>query len=170
MLLARIASRANRFGDAHALFDEARDALLSVGAEGELLIADAYRAECLAFEGRHADAVHAVDDVLARAPARGEHSLAPLLLRVTGIAAAQRGDIEGAFAAFDGSCVAARNLAADHEVALTLDVVVQLGELDGSDTAEARRERDEIFARLDVQWTPDVPLAPSPAVAVPSAP
>jgi tetratricopeptide (TPR) repeat protein len=160
MLLARVASRAGRFEDAHARFDEARADMLSVGTEGELLIADAYRAECLALEGRTDDAAACAADASARAERNAVHMLEPLLRRVDAIVAAQQGDDGAARQHLMSSIAAASALQADHELGLTLDVQARLEQADGTDASATIAARDEIFARLDVVATPPVPLRP----------
>jgi class 3 adenylate cyclase/tetratricopeptide (TPR) repeat protein len=161
MLLARVAARAGRFDDAHARFDEARAEMTAIGAEGELLIADAYHAECLALEGRTEAAAEAVAETSARADRSGMQMLAPLLRRVDAIVAAQRGDAAEARRRLAASIAVAKSLEADHELGLTLDVEVQLDLAEGRDASEAIATRDEIFARLDVAQTPRIRLTGS---------
>jgi tetratricopeptide (TPR) repeat protein len=159
MLLGRVAARAGRFADAYERFDDARAEMLAVGAEGELLIADAYRAECLALEGRGDDAARCAADVSARAQRSGMHMLEPLLHRVDAIVAAQHGDLVATRRHLASSVAAASALQADHELGLTLDVQAQLDTSDRPGAAETIASRDEIFGRLDVVSTPRVPLA-----------
>jgi tetratricopeptide (TPR) repeat protein len=159
MLLGRVAARAGRFTDAHERFDDARAEMVAVGAEGELLIADAYRAECLALEGRSDDAARCAADVSARAQRSGMHMLEPLLYRVDAIVAAQHGDLAAARRHLASSVASASVLQADHELGLTLDVQAQLDASDGPGAPETIASRDEIFGRLDVVSAPRVPLA-----------
>jgi tetratricopeptide (TPR) repeat protein len=160
--LGRVASRDGRFDEAEALFAVARGLFGEVGADGEVLQADAFVAECDVLRGRWSDALRVAEDALSRsATIEGGGAHGPLLHRVRGYALAQRGDVDGARAEFDESLRTARSRNADYEVALALQALERLAEREGSAVdPEVAVERRAVFDRLGVVGTPSVPLAP----------
>ena len=153
--LGRVASRAGRFDEARQLLGEARAVLEEIGAENEILQADAFAAECDIFGGRWQDALRVTESALARAETtEGGGSHAPLLHRVRGYAQAQRGNLEAARTELEESLRSARARNAAYEVALTLEALEHLAEREGAaHDVTLARERRLIFARLGVRET-----------------
>jgi tetratricopeptide (TPR) repeat protein len=137
MLLGRSAARDGRFADAVALLEEAIADLAGHGMQ-DAVLAESYLAEALAFAGEHDHAIVLLDKVdrLPGAPR-------PLLLRVRAMTAADpRPGLREALAA-------AREDESDHDIALTLDLLLAQPE-PGPDAVALRTERDALFDRLGV--------------------
>jgi tetratricopeptide (TPR) repeat protein len=165
--LGRVASRAGRFDEALASFDEARAEYVDVGAASLVLETDARIAECLLFEAKADDVLEIVDGALRRAEAMGGMGAQVAMLhRLRGYALAQRAAFEAASAAFDQSLAIARARDAAFELALTLRAKCELAALTGDPSAPAcEQESEAIFTQLDVVHVPRVPL-PRPATAI----
>jgi tetratricopeptide (TPR) repeat protein len=137
MLLGRAAARAGRFPEAFALLDEAVADLAAHGMQ-DAVLAESYLAEARALAGDHDHAVVLLDklDRLPGAPR-------PLLLRVRAMTAPDpRPGLRAALAA-------ARDEESDHDIALTLDLLLA-GPDPGPDAAALADERDALFRRLGV--------------------
>jgi class 3 adenylate cyclase/tetratricopeptide (TPR) repeat protein len=137
MLLGRTAARAGRFDDAHALLEEAIADLAGHGMQ-DAVLAESYLAEALALAGE-ADRALVVLDKLDRVPGAPR----PLLLRVRAMTAPDPTP------GLHGALAAARDEESDHDVALTLDLLVRSAPDDPAAKAWAD-ERDELCARLGI--------------------
>jgi class 3 adenylate cyclase/tetratricopeptide (TPR) repeat protein len=137
MLLGRSAARGGRFADAFALLEEAITDLAGHGMQ-DAVLAESYLAEALALAGEYDRAVVLLDklDRLPGAPR-------PLLLRVRAMTASD--PRPGLRDALD----AARDEESDHDVALTLDLLIAQPD-PGPAADELRAERDALFSRLGV--------------------
>ena len=169
-VLARVAAGRGEFAEALRLIEEAIAGFRAIGSHAEALEARARLAEILQVSG-DADAARSVaDDAIAQARALGGVSeQLPLLHRVRGAALARSGDSGAAHAALTDSLEAARHRDAEHDVALTLRAMAQLGRDRDAVAAEAlEREAVEVLARLRVEWTLDLLAADGrpPRVAV----
>ena len=153
--LGRLAAEESRFADAHTFLDDARDLLVSLGAESFLIEADARRAQAFVLEGRHGDVVELATTALERMRTTGELGVRSALLeRLLGLAAIQARTPERAPAHFDESLRLARALGADYELGRTLHAKVVTGFATAEETAEA----ESILARLGIVSLPEVPL------------
>jgi tetratricopeptide (TPR) repeat protein len=172
----RVARARGEFGDARRLFTTAHGEAQHVGGHAEMLEVSSRLAECLLASGHVDEALSLADESLRRSRARGgvAPQVAPLQ-RVRGLALWHRGDA-AAGDALMLSLAAARDRSADYEVALTLQALVawrrgggHLGVVDASgdvEVAAMEDERDRIFERLGVVWTPELAVgatgAPEP--------
>jgi class 3 adenylate cyclase/tetratricopeptide (TPR) repeat protein len=158
--LGRLAARTGRFDEAHSSFARAREELQRVGAGGDLMELDAREAECFLLEDRTADALTRADAVLASLEEPTIGSLVPLLQRVRGYALARSDGLAEARRAFEASLAASRARSADHESAMTLQALVRLGRLEGTDETELYEESGRLLDALAVIAVPAFPLQP----------
>ena len=153
--LGRAAARAGRFDDAHARFGEANAIFEELAAERFKVEAKAREAECLVFEGRHANALAVVAecrDLARKTPVGG---LEALIERNHGFALCQARRREEALPHFEQSLELARGQKAEFEIALTLRAMAAVG-FDDADRLQA--ESDAILERLGVVSVAKVPL------------
>jgi class 3 adenylate cyclase len=154
--LGRAAARGGRFGEAHAFLDEAVEKLREIGSDSLALEADARRAECFVFEGRHRDAARLAEQSLARAAELGRlDTMGPMLERALGYALHQGRQGTKARPHLEESLRLAREAQAEYEVALTLRALAETG---APQAEEQAAEAAAIFERLGVIATPRVPL------------
>jgi class 3 adenylate cyclase/tetratricopeptide (TPR) repeat protein len=150
--LGRAAARLGRFDEALKLLDEALAAFGTLGSDALGQETDARRAESYVLAGHFQDALDVVPSLLDGA---GENPLLdPFLERLHGYALVQARRAEEARPRFERSLELARELAADYEVALTLEAMSRTRLGDDHDEVESK----EIFERLGVVSTPRVPL------------
>lgn len=150
--LGRLAARAGRFDEALELLRSARVDYVRDGEHAEVLETDARLAECLLLQGNASLALDAANAGLARAPsAAGVLPQVPLLQRVRGVALAQLGRYDDAFAALDASLSAAEERRARHEVAWTLAAFVAARRAAGQPADDALTgRRAELFSQLGI--------------------
>ncbi len=153
--LGRAAARAGRFAEAHTLFDEALQLFVELEAARFISETNARRAECLLFEGRHAQALALASDVREAARKSPVGGLEALFERILGLALCQARRPDEAPPHLEESLRLARDQKSEFEVALTLRAMadVKLG-----DAATHRSESDAILERLGVVSVPRVPL------------
>jgi class 3 adenylate cyclase/tetratricopeptide (TPR) repeat protein len=164
LLLGRMADRAGNPGRARPLLEQARAWFSQVGAADLVLETDARRAEGFVLEGKGAEALGLVSELLKGARSGGSATHGPLLHRVRGYALMQVGDLQGAGDALELSLRLARAGDAGHEAAATLQASAELIRIRGlPPPPELARESRELFTRLGVVAVPTVPL-PAPAV------
>jgi class 3 adenylate cyclase/tetratricopeptide (TPR) repeat protein len=155
--LGTVGLRAGRLDDAFSLFERAREGFLEVGAQNETVDTDGRIAECLLLQDDDRG-LEIATGALNRARSIGPESVhVPMLERVTGYALLRAGDVTGACKAFEESLRAARERRAQYQVALTLDALVRLDRLRGSNTEAVATERDSILAELAVVELPPAP-------------
>ncbi len=165
-MLARVATSQHRFGDALRLFEEAIEELSDIGSRGEVLEVQAGLAQYLLLSGDVAGALSLADETMSQAHALGGVApQTPALHRVRGAALALAGDRDGARTSLRQSLRAAEVRDVEYEAALTMQVLAAV-ETDPREQELLARSAAEIFAKLKVDWTPDL-LAPAPA-AVPA--
>jgi class 3 adenylate cyclase/tetratricopeptide (TPR) repeat protein len=162
--LGRVASRSGEFERAAELYDAAREQFRAMVSEAELVDTDARIAEALAFQGRSQDALELVASALERTSARGGATQDPMLHRIRGYAHAQMGSQAEAQDDLRRSLEAGRGRNARYEIALTLDAMARVAELEGVADAAVRAEADELLTALGVVLVPTVPLVGSTAV------
>jgi tetratricopeptide (TPR) repeat protein len=156
--LARIACRTGRVSEALQLFDEAERESDEVGAQLDALEARVRRAEGMLLIGRPRSALALTDEFAHQLGSHdGVSSYTPLIHRIRGAALLRTGDFAGARAALSESLAAGRARQSDYEVALSLELLAELGRRSGdADADRHRREAAEILTRLDVLATPDL--------------
>ena len=160
--LGRVAARARRHDEALAYYDQARAGFVGDGEHAEVLETDARIAECLVLQGRAATALDAADAAIGRAASlAGSGAQLPLLHRVRGLALAQLGDLRLARAALDESLRIAQSRNALHEVAWTLDALIQTAS--GDPDQDWVREHDLLVQRLGIV---NITRPPLPRVVV----
>src|SRR5581483_498719 len=154
--LGRLAARGGRFDEAAALFEQARDGFGAIGADGYVVETMAREVERWVLAGRpdHAEALAAQTAPRVQRIGGLGH-LAVMLTRLRGCAAAQRGEWEPARRLLHEAAAESERSGNLYERALALHV---LGEVDGELADVARAEAAALFGRLDVVWTPVVPL------------
>jgi tetratricopeptide (TPR) repeat protein len=148
----RLAARASRFDEAHALLDDAATKLRAIGSEGLALEADVSRVETFVLEGRHAEALELAEHTLARVKELGRTVLSPRLERLLGYALHQGGQRSNARRHFAASLRRAREVNMNFELALTLRAIAE------TTGASEDGEANEIFAQLGVVAIPVVPV------------
>jgi class 3 adenylate cyclase/tetratricopeptide (TPR) repeat protein/predicted ATPase len=156
--LGRVASRSGDFPRAAELYEAAREQFQAMVSEAELVDTDARIAEALALQGRSKEAAELASAALERTAARGGATQDPLLHRIRGYALAQLGGVDEARAELDRSLQAGRGRNARYEIALTLDAIARVTELEGAADGAHRAEADELLAALGVIRVPTVPL------------
>ena len=157
--LGRIAAMTGRSDESRAFFQQARDEYVFVGAPGSVVEVDAREAELLLLECRSDEVLALSDDIRSRLEEEdGVHVLTPILERLRGYALAQRGDLNGAWEAFQLGVAAARDRGADHEVALSLQGLARVALRRGSDATPMQVESGEILARLGIDAVPAFPF------------
>lgn len=151
-LLGRIDTRAGRYDDAMQRFDAARSFCAPAGEQGEVRTIDSLIAECHAAAGRHDEALALCDELLvSTSSVSGMDPTIPLLHRVRAHALHQAGRRDDAVDALHDSLRAARARGALHEVALSLDGLLDLdGRGDQTEVEGWRRERDELWEMLGI--------------------
>ncbi|MDQ1696086.1 MAG: hypothetical protein QOJ03_1439, partial [Frankiaceae bacterium] len=174
-LLGRLHSRSGRHPEALALLGEALAAYASSSQRFELIDTQLRFVESLLLQGAAEPALARLDDaeqalretlrtagVAASTDAAMDDAgllplsaaFAPALSRLQGFALAQTADTAAAEAAMRHAVAAGRARGSAHETAQSLDALVWLL---GHAAAAERTERDELFARLGVVWTPVMP-------------
>jgi tetratricopeptide (TPR) repeat protein len=153
-VLGRVAARRGDLDTAAGCLDEARGEFVAAELHSDVVHADALRAEALVLAGDAAGALALVEATLTAGRAEDTDVDVPLLERVRGYALAQQGDADQAVVALHAGLESARAQQAEYELALTLDA---LGRVTGD--AGARAHAAGLFARLGVEWIPEVPLS-----------
>lgn len=155
--LGRVEARAGRHEMALELLAEAQAGFLEVGAQSELNETEGSIAECYVLQGEGEAALTLVIKALARAEKTGGFEI-PMLKRLRAYALVQRGSWAEATAAFHDSLETARARNMDYEVALSLEGLLRLSQLEGGFwTEDLERERDSIFERLGVVSVVSIP-------------
>lgn len=150
--LARSVYRAGRFEEGRALLGEAAAANRELGVEHEVVRVEAWRAESLALEGRHNDALEASEEILGTGTVTDETHIA-VLERVRGLALAGLRRAVEARVAFAASAAAAARAGSDYERAVTLHILARVLPAD-SGALEADLASRPVLARLGVAHVP----------------
>jgi class 3 adenylate cyclase/tetratricopeptide (TPR) repeat protein len=153
--LGRLAARQGRFTDAHQLLDEAAGAFATIDAGRYVNETHARRAECLVFEGRHAEALEVALALVEASRETPFGGLEALVERTIGLALHQARKPDEGNEHLQESLRIARDLRAVYEEALTLRA---LADTKAPDADALRAESDAILARLGVVSVPKVPL------------
>ena len=158
--LGRLAARDGRFAEAHERLDEACAVLAGIGAEALLVETEARVMERLVLEGDHEAALAMVEDLRRRAEHVPVVSVIDLVDRLHGYARCRAGDPEAGRALVEASIAASRRRDATYDVALGLEALVRIEQVEGRPGVAARQQTlAELFAGLGVVATPPVPLA-----------
>jgi tetratricopeptide (TPR) repeat protein len=165
--LGRVEVRAGALTEAATILAEARAAFGAIGAESYVLETDVRELERLVAAGEPAAALELATDVERRSRRAGGLPLQMLANdRAAAYAHAQLGHVNEAVRLLEDVADRARGLAADYELALTLEALDRVLSAAGRAEAEAHRiAAAQLFERLGVTATPPVPLP----VAVPTA-
>jgi tetratricopeptide (TPR) repeat protein len=158
--LGRAAARAGRLDEAASRLRAARDIFHAIGANSMLLEADAREAERLVLGRRSEAALSMAADVRQRTDRfKGMPYVLAMVDRLSGYALCQLGDLKAAWTWLEASLERARTAKVDYEIALTLEGMTRIGPLIDTPKLDVMAsERQEIFTRLGVVRTPDVPL------------
>lgn len=157
--LGRIAARQGQTDVALELLGEARAGFQEAGEEDGVLDTDARIAEAILAGGDGERALANASATLVRCrESEGGTYVVPALLRVIGCAHLLAGRLETGRRMLDESLAAAEAVAADYEVALTLDAIADLERVAGGNGSAAER-RDELFTRLGIVSRPTLTIA-----------
>ena len=155
-MLARVAAWQNRYGDALRLFEEAIEELSDIGSRGEVLEVQYGLAEYLLLSGDTAGALSLADETISQSHAlSGVAPQIPGLLRVRGAALALAGDSDGARESLRQSLQVSEMREVEYEAALTMRVLAEV-ETDPLEQELLTRSATQIFAKLKVDWVPDL--------------
>jgi class 3 adenylate cyclase/tetratricopeptide (TPR) repeat protein len=159
--LGRAAVRGGELDEGRVLLDSAREQWKAIGADSYVIETDIRQVERLVAGGEHAAALELVGEIERAAERAGG---LPLLLltahRMAAYALAQAGDVDGALARLDDVVERARPMSVDFELALTLEAIERVLTAAGRPVPDpVHTEMTEIFTRLGVERTPEIPLA-----------
>ena len=148
-LLGQVASRTGRFDEALELLGSAREYSATHGEHATVLEIDGLVAECHLMAGQAQRALTLADDALARAGSAGAlASCLPLLHRVRGRALLAVGRPDQARTALELSVRVARERDARHEIAFSLEALLDVPGI-GAEQREAwRQERAALAVQL----------------------
>ena len=156
--LGRLETRRGNYDEALRLLEEAKTDALDVGAEGDVIEAEARIAECLALQGKATDALDVATAALEHVKTTpGAQQQIPLLKRVQGWSFLQVGCAPDAEVAFKDGLAIARERNLEYEVALTQRAVARMG---GAEADAADAESQAILEQLGVQYVAEP--APTP--------
>jgi class 3 adenylate cyclase/tetratricopeptide (TPR) repeat protein len=161
--LGRLASRRGHLDEGSKHLCEARAIFVSIGASSMLLEVDAREVERLVFGVDPPSALALAADLRQRTERfRGMPYVLAMLDRLNGYALCQEGDLDAGWSRLEISLDRARTAKVDYEIALTLKAMTRIGPLIGASNLEPISiEMQQIFSRLGVISTPEVPLSPS---------
>ena len=155
-LLGRTAARSGRSAEAFEHLHAARRQHEAIGEQEEVLAVDARLAEAALLAGDPAGALAAIDAMDPGHP--GAAVVAPLQLRVRGLALACLGRTSAAVTALEEALAIARSRGAGHEVAFTLEAQRSVTGLPPALDAE----RASLLAGLGVVERASSPVIPRP--------
>jgi class 3 adenylate cyclase/tetratricopeptide (TPR) repeat protein len=158
--LGRAAARGGRLDEAKRLLGEALGGFREIGAESFVLETEARIAEAHVLGGDSAAALRLTASTLDRAAkTEGTAALQAMLHRLLGYALLQAGEPDQAQGHLQESLRLARSVAAQYEVALTLQALADLGRVVDGDAPEVyAAEGAAALEELGVVSTPRVPL------------
>ena len=150
--LGRLAALQGAFDEAHERLARARAFCVSVGEDAEVQVVDSLIAEALALEGRWQEALRVTDAALAEAlAAPGLVATVPQLHLVRGRALAALGERRDAEATVRNALEAARRREALHDVAASLQLLLELApSAPSGERARWEAEAGELRARLGI--------------------
>ena len=165
-VLGRTAARRGRPEEAFGLLEAARAGYLKAQRPNEVVATEISIAETLVYAGKPAEALARADDIAAGSHLREGDASASALGRVRGYALALLGDAVRAQETAEASLRAARRRADRYDEALAADALIWLAGIRGQPTEPGLVARcHELFGRLGVVATPDVPAQPETADA-----
>jgi class 3 adenylate cyclase/tetratricopeptide (TPR) repeat protein len=157
-IVGRVACRSGRYAEALELLEQGRAVNHEIGDQPEELESDVRIAECLAMQGRSAQALELATEALVRSETLGGPAT-PQLQRVRGCALAQLGRLSEARVALQESVAGARDREAEYEEALALHGLARIAAMEeGPDAPELEARYRAIFKRLGVVAAPVIPI------------
>ncbi len=156
--LGKIAARRGDFDSARELLESARVDQMRAGEQRQIVATDARVAETLIYDGKGAEALALVTELLARIGDVGTSVLGPRLLRLRGWALIQTGSRGDARDPLVKALMLARERKDMYESALAIEALVVLERLGGGDGEALDAERRALLDRLGVVGTPNVPI------------
>ena len=157
-IVGRIACRSGRYAEALELLEQARAVNHEIGDQPEELESDVRIAECLAMQGRSAQALELATEALVRSETLGGPAT-PQLQRVRGCALAQLGRLAEARVALQESVAGARDREAEYEEALALHGLARIAAMEERpDAPELEARYRAIFEGLGVVAAPVIPI------------
>lgn len=153
-LLGQVASRTGRFDEGLELLGSAREYSATHGEHATVLEIDGLIAECHLMVGQPERALALADDALVRAGSAGAlASCLPLLHRVRGRALQAVGQTDEARAALELSVRIAGERDAGHEIAFSLEALLDLPDVEPEQLRTWTRERAALAAQLGLAPT-----------------
>ncbi|HEX5626495.1 MAG TPA: adenylate/guanylate cyclase domain-containing protein [Actinomycetota bacterium] len=157
-IVGRVACRSGRYVEALELLEQGRVVNHEIGDQPEELESDVRIAECLAMQGRSAQALELATEALVRSETLGGPAT-PQLQRVRGCALAQLGRLSEARVALQESVAGARDREAEYEEALALHGLARIAAMEERpDAPELEARYRAIFERLGVVAAPVIPI------------
>jgi tetratricopeptide (TPR) repeat protein len=156
--MGRVAARDGRHAEAEDLLSEAIDRLTDMGADFFALEAKLRVAELHVLCGATDLATKAIDEAQPLVTTVGTDHIRTWQERLTGYALLQTGALDEAAEHFERSRLIARDADAQYELALTLTAEARLAEIQDERRDELVGAASELFDRLGVVKTPDIPL------------
>lgn len=156
--MGRVAARDGRHAEAEELLGQAIDRLADMRADFFTLEAKLRVAELHVFCGATDLARAAIDDAQPLVTSVGTDHIRTWQERLTGYALFQTGALDEAAEHFRQSRVIAGGADAQYELALTLTAEARLAEIQGERPDEMVTAARELFDRLGVVKTPNIPL------------
>jgi tetratricopeptide (TPR) repeat protein len=150
---AQSVARPGRFEESKELYEQAIAFLRKIGEHGLLAETYARMGEMYVFAGDPDASMQYLEDARSEALAY----TAALIDRVAGHAYAQLGDADAAWGLLTRSVIACRESNDEYGTALGLKGLSVVGQSKGPLAARLLADAEEIFARLDVVCTPDIP-------------
>jgi len=157
-IVGRVACRSGRYAEALELLEQGRTVNHEIGDQPEELESDVRIAECLAMQGRSAQALELATEALVRSETLGGPAT-PQLQRVRGCALAQLGRFSEARVALQESVAGARDREAEYEEALALHGLARIAAMEERpDASELEARYRAIFEGLGVVAAPVIPI------------
>lgn len=156
--LGRAAARAGDLDLARERLARSCAVLSEIGGEAMLVETEAREMERLVLAGDGPGALAMADDLLARSGRLGLVSVTDMVRRLAGYAWCQVGDPQRGTALIEESLVGTDERGAEYEAALAREALVRVAARAGGDTGEHAAIVADVFARLGVVDTPEVPL------------
>ena len=157
-IVGRVACRSGRYEESIELLEQARAVNHEIGDQPEELESDVRIAECMAMQGRSAQALELATEALVRSETLGGPAT-PQLQRVRGCALAQLGRLSEAREALQESVAGARDREAEYEEALALHGLARIAAMEEMpDALELEAHYRAIFERLGVVAPPVIPI------------
>ena len=156
--LGRAAARAGDLALARDRLVRSCEVLSEIGGEAMLVETEAREMERLVLAGEGNAALAMVEDLLARSGRLGLVSVTDMVKRLAGYAQCQLGDPEAGIALIEESLAGSVERGAEYEAALAREALVRVASRSGREASEHAAVVADVFRRLGVVATPEVPL------------